>query len=133
MGGYRTDAFDGVAGQPPAPGRKWDAPDLTDALRLVKLIRDKPYVGDITVVDVRNHTGRIDQTAPHIVMVAQLGQGRRTNIHFGRFPFDEQDYCVSPAQKLAYLDEIAEANDGHLAGVVRRIELQYDRPYDVPY
>jgi len=132
----RLDSFikvDGVAAEPPAPGQKWDAPDLTDALRLVKLIRDKPYVGDITLIDVRNHAGRIDPTDPHIVMVAQLGQGRRTDIRFGRFPVDEQDYCVGPAQKLAYLDKMARANGGHLAGAARRIELRYDRPYDVPY
>ncbi len=129
----KSDSFviiGGVAGQPPEPGRKWDAPDLADGLRLMELIRAKPYVSEITLIDVRNHNGRISPPPePHIRMVAQLGQGPRTDIRFGHFPVDELDYCVSPRQKLAYLDAVFKANGGRLAGVNSRIELRYDRPY----
>lgn len=120
---------DGVGGTPPEPGQKWDAPDLADGLRLVKLIRDKPYIREITTVDVRNHNGRISSTEPRLVMIVQVGQGPRTEIRFGQFPADELDYRVGPAQKLTYLDAIAEAKGGHLAGVGAYIELRYDRPY----
>jgi len=81
------------------------------------------------VIDVRNHGGRINPADPHLIMVAQVGRGARTNIRFGRFPIDGQYYCVAPAQKLASLDVIAEANNGHLAGVGPYIELRYDRAY----
>ena len=120
---------DGVAGKPPAPGQVWEGLDLADGLRLMKLIRDARYLRDITVIDVRNHGGRINPADPHLIMVAQVGRGARTNIRFGRFPIDGQYYCVAPAQKLASLDVIAEANNGHLAGVGPYIELRYDRAY----
>jgi len=125
----RTIIVSGVAGVPPAPGRTWTAPDLADALRLMHLLKDKPYVNEVTIIDVRNHEGRISQAEPTVVLVAQVGRGRRTEVRFGRFPVDDADYCVSPARQLAFLDEYVEANGGRLSGRNAFIDLRYDRPY----
>ncbi len=123
----------GVQGQPPAPGEKWAGADLADGLRLGKLIQNKPWRREITLINVRNHAARISRIDPDITMVAQVGRGRPTAIHFGRFPDPRvPDYCVSPAQKMMYLDTYY-ANDGRLAGLGESIELRYDEPYVKPY
>ena len=120
----------GVATSPPADGTRWDADDLADGLRLVKLIESRPYVREITLIDVRNHRRRVSQQDPELAMVAQVGRGSRTVIRFGRFPHEEiGDYCVSPDQKLKYLDAYYRRNGDRLAGRHSFIELRYDDPY----
>jgi len=39
------------------------------------------------------------------------------------------DYCVSPAQKLLYLDAYVRGNGGRLSGTHRTVDLRYDKPY----
>ena len=114
-----------VASRPPPPGEKWDAPDLADGLRLLKLICHKPYAKEITAIDVRNYNGRISPREPHLRIWAQVGRGLRTDIRFGRFPAGE-DYCVSPARKIAYLDKFYRDNGGRLAGQAAFIDLRFD-------
>ena len=120
-------AIDGVLTRPPRPGQPWNAPDLADGLRLCRLLRGRPYESQITTIDVRNHNGRIDVNEPHLRMYAQVGQGRRTAVVFGRFPLpDGLDYCVPPEDKFARLDDYVAKQGGRLAGVKDWIDLRYD-------
>jgi len=118
-----------VASGPPAAGSKWDAPDLMDGLKLLKLLRPRPYFDQISLIDVRNHDGR-SQLEPHIRFWAQVGRHRRTDVRFGRFPLDDLDDCVSPATRLQWLDAIVARHGGRLAGIRNFIELRYDEPYE---
>ncbi len=119
---------DGVEGYPPAVGEKWNQADLASGLKLVSLISTKPhYAYQITTVDVRNFSGRIAHSEPHLRMYAQVGQSRPTDIRFGRFPRPGGDYVVSPQRKLSYLDKYV-ADFGSLAGHNSYIELRYDEP-----
>jgi len=120
----------GVKSSPPEPGKVWDAPDLADGLKLRRLIEGRPYVREITCIDVRNHRRRVSQLDPELVLIAQVARGSRTVIRFGRFPVEGiGDYCVSPAQKLQYLDAYYRRNGSRLAGGRDFIELRYDDPY----
>ena len=119
--------IDGVLAPPPPVGARWEGEDLADALRLVQLVRMRPYVNQITVVDVRNHGGRISRSEPQLRMYAQLGRGRRTDIRFGRFPIDSGDFVVSSERKMSYLDVYVDEHGGRLAGMSDYIDLRYDQ------
>ena len=120
----------GVAADPPEAGRVWDAPDLADGLKLMKLIEGRPFFREITLIDVRNFDGREARGEPHLLMVAQLGKGGQTIVRFGRFPVEGiPDYCISPAQKLLYLDTYVRGNGGRLSGTNHTIDLRYDTAY----
>ena len=121
--------IDGVQSSPPKAGEKWNSPDLSDGIRLLSLIKDKPYIDQITTIDVRNYNGRINPSEPYLRMYAQVGNSKRTDIRFGRFPIDDLDYCVSPEKKIEQLDKIVAQNNGRLAGVWNWIDLRYDRPH----
>ncbi len=129
----RPGAFIAVVGigtDPPQPGQSWDAPDLADGLRLCRLLKGRPYESQITAVDVRNYNGRISPYEPHLRLYAQIGQGPRTAILFGRFPLpDGLDYCVDPRDKFARLDAYVAENGGQLAGLKEWIDLQHDELY----
>jgi len=114
-----------VTDPPPPDGKKWDAPDLADGLRLLKLVEPRPYATEITTIDVRNHNGRVSPAEPHLRMYAQIGRGRATDIRFGRFPTAD-DYCVSPQRKLAYLDKYYSDNGQRLSGTNDYLDLRYD-------
>ncbi len=121
--------IDGVQKPPPPPGWRWPAPDLDAGLRLIELISTKPYYAQITVVDVRNHAGRITRNEPELRMHAQVAAGRPTDIRFGRFPKPGSDWVVSPLRKMWYLDDYAANHNGMLAGINTYIELRYDNPH----
>ena len=129
----RPGAFikiDGVATDPPEPGRKWDAPDLDDGLRLARLLKGRPYESQITAIDVRNHNGRISPIDPQLCFYAQVGRTRRTRVFFGRFPTpDGLDYCLAPEVKLSNLDVYVEDNRGKLAGLKEWIDLRHEQLY----
>lgn len=119
--------IDGVATRPPAEGRRWDAEDLQAGLRLVKLLHTRKYVNQVTVVDVRNFRERVSPTEPELRMYAQQGQGRPTDIRFGRFPHPAGgDWVVSPDRKLRYLDEYVADHAGNLAGNHSYIDVRFD-------
>jgi len=120
--------IDGVRGGQPRAGEKWYSPDLLDGIRLLSLIKNKPYIDQITTIDVRNFNGRINPSEPYLRIYAQVGNGKRTDIRFGRFPVDDSDYCVSPEKKIEHLDKIVSRNGGRLAGIRDWIDLRYDRP-----
>ncbi len=116
-------------GDPPAPGRKWQCPALAEGIRLVKLIATRPYAWEVTTVDARNFNARISRSEPDLRMWAQVGQGPRTDIRFGRFPNASGDWVVSPERKMSYLDEFV-GDHGRLAGVREYIDLRYDTGYE---
>jgi len=121
-------AIDGVAEPAPPVGQKWAGRDLAAGLQLVGLVCTRPYANQITVVDVRNHAGRINPNEPHLRMFAQVGRGRPTDIRFGRFPAaGGGDYVVAPEKKLRYLDDYVADHEGLLAGLNSYLDLRYDR------
>lgn len=126
-------AIDGVVSEPPKEGEKWDCPDLAAGLRLLGLIKDRPFFSQITTIDVRNHNGRSDSIRSHLVIYAQVGRSRRTEVRFGRLPVVEFDTCRSPAAKLADLDRFVERNGGKLAGVREWVDIRYDKLYASNY
>lgn len=112
----------------PRIGGPWQGDDLADALRLIELVRTRKYFRQITVVDVRNHGGRIDPGGPHLRMYAQAGRGSVTDIRFGQFPIGGGiDYVVPARRKLSYLDDYVKKNRGRLAGVNSYLDLRHDR------
>ena len=112
-----------ITTDPPPAGEKWDSKPLADALKLLGLIKDKPYISLINSIEIE----KIINARVHLVMYAFTGDGRRIEILFGRFPDNDLDYCVSPAVKIAGLDKIFSANGGRFDGI-RKIDLQYDEP-----
>jgi hypothetical protein len=120
-------AIDGVATGSPPPGWQWTGDDLAAGLRLVQLVNTRPYHAQITLIDVRNHGGRITRNEPELRMYAQIGRGRPTDIRFGRFPAPGGgDYVISPQRKISYLDEYVAAHRGRLAGVNSYLDLRFD-------
>jgi hypothetical protein len=119
--------IDGVEAKPGRPGQVWPGEDLQAGLRLIDLVGRRPYVREITVVDVRNHDKRISDVEPELRMYAQVGQGMPTDIRFGRFPRPNGgDYVVSPQRKLMHLDQYVADHGGRLAGMNSYIDVRYD-------
>lgn len=116
----------GVEPLPPAPGCGWAAPDLADGLRLLELTSKRDYRDQITVVDVRNHGGRLLPTDPHLRLYAQVGKGRVTEVRFGRFPAAPGDFVVPPDRKLSRLDRWVAEHKGRLADTRAWIDLRFD-------
>jgi hypothetical protein len=116
----------GVGAAAPKLGQHWEGADLADALRLIRLIENRPYANQIASVDVRN-SGESIKDEPSILMIAQGSDGKSTDIKFGRFPIVQGgDPDISPQRKLAYLDAYY-ADHGRLAGLNRYLDLRYDQ------
>jgi hypothetical protein len=141
----------GVSAVTPQVGQKWEAEDLADGLKLVKLMCRQTYVNQIAAVDVRNSGGRINRQESFLRMVAKDKPGagaKTTEILFGQFPgreavaevpADPKDWPPgleeklkeAPAEipsdrKLLYLDHYAKSHGGMLAGKNRQLDLRYD-------
>ena len=116
----------GVESWPPEPGQVWNGKDIRDGIRLVQLVNTRSYCNQITVVDVRNHDGRISNSEPHLAMYAQVDQSRLTTIKFGRLPMPDGDYVVLPERKLRHMDQYVATHNGRLAGISEWIELRRD-------
>ncbi len=116
----------GVIAQKPDFGQIWSSEALQDGLKLIELVRTKPYAEQITVIDVRNSNGRINKNEPYLRMYAQIGRTKPTDIRFGRFPAPGGgDYVVSPERKMSYLDAYF-TDHGRVAGLNSYIDLRYD-------
>ena len=101
--------------------------DLLAGLRLVQLVGTRPYYAQISLVDVRNHACRITKNEPELRMYAQVGQGKATDIRFGRFPAPGGgDYIISPQRKMSYLDDYVADHQGWLAGRHSYLDLRFD-------
>lgn len=116
----------GVTAPAPAVGHAWTGNDIRAGLDLIALVASRPYANQISAVDVRNHDGRISRGEPHLRMYAQIGEGGRTVIKFGRFPMPGGDYEILPQRKLEYLDLYVAKNHGLLAGVDSTLDLRCD-------
>lgn len=118
----------GIKAPAPDVGKPWEGSDIQDALRLVSLVLTRSYANQISVVDVRNHDGRISQSQPHLRLYAQVGNGPATDIRFGRFPAPGGgDYEVTPEVKMSHLDDYFLDHGRRLAGLNSYIDLQYDQ------
>lgn len=119
-----------VLAEPPPPGRNWPGADLADGLRLLKLVLDKPYAGEIAVIDVSNHGGRLFPDRPHLRMWAQGAAAAGTDIRFGRFPAsDGIDWFPTAEHRLELLDGYYRLHNGRLTGANTWIDLQYGGLY----
>ncbi|MCD4823073.1 MAG: hypothetical protein K8S55_00560 [Phycisphaerae bacterium] len=119
--------IEGVRTAAPVVGQRWDAADLQEGLKLVKLLRTRKYVNQIAMVDVRNHGLRVSNTDPELRIWAQVAHSRATDILFGRFPYaGGGDWVISPQRKLKYLDRCVTANGGRLAGIKDHLDLRCD-------
>ncbi len=116
-----------ITTDPPPAGEKWDSKPLADALKLLNLIKDKPYISLINPIEIKIINDRV-----HLTMYAPAGGGRRTKILFGRFPVDDLDYCVSPAGKIANLDNVVADNADVFDGI-EQIDIQHDDAYTRRY
>lgn len=122
--------IDGVAAPPAPVGKRWVGGDLQDGLRLAALLKTRPYVNQVTVIDVRNYGQRVSDMLPELVFYAQMKyQGRQsevTKVFWGRFPHPDGDWVITPERKMTYLDRYADRHDGRLAGVDRALDLRHD-------
>ena len=114
----------GVPTAPPMPGEVWQAPQLADGLTLLKMLQGKPYLADITTIDVDTH--------PEILLNAQRGGQRPTLMRFGRLSVGD-DYRVSPARKIAYLDKYYKDNGGRVTGLDQELDLRFETLHVQPY
>ncbi len=118
--------IDGVRDAAPPVGGAWKSGEVETALRLVRLIRTRPYASEFSGVDVRNFNGRITRHEPHLRLYAQRKNGRITEIRFGKFPDPDGDHVISPERKMSYLDEYVSRHGGKLAGFNTYLDLRYD-------
>jgi hypothetical protein len=116
----------GVTSPPPQVGRKWDAEDLAEGLKLADLMCRQPYAKQIAIVDVRNFSGRISRNECHLQLIAKDRQGKTTTIYFGQFPGLDAPAEIPSDRKLKYLEYYAKTHSGNLAGSNRLLDLRYD-------
>ncbi len=96
----------GVASEPSDEGQAWEGDDLSAAIEMVVLLRDKPYYEQLTGVLVGNYGGRKDPRRAHI----ELATDRGSRIRWGRAPGEEIDE-PTVEQKLAHLQGIWRDHD----------------------
>jgi hypothetical protein len=122
--------IEGVQAEPPSFGQTWPGQDVADGVRLVKMLRDRPYAAQIVSVDVRNYGGRIlgNSGKPHIVIHARGRGGEPVDVWFGRFPLPHGDYILTAERRLTNLDHYV-TRCGGFFGAHHRVDLQlqYDR------
>ncbi len=122
--------IDGVAMPRPREGKVWLGDDVQAGLQLTALLKTRPYVNQVTVIDVRNHGRRVSDTLSEIVFYAQSQyDGRQsdiTRILWGRFPHPDGDWVIRPERKMQYLDRYVDRHDGKLAGFDRALDLRHD-------
>jgi hypothetical protein len=120
--------IEGVQADAPPPGQTWQGQDIADGVRLIRLLRDKPYASQVVSVDVRNYGGRVlgNSGKPHISIHARGRNGEPVDVWFGRFPMPHGDYIITAERRLANLDDYL-ARCGGFFGAHRRVDLQYDK------
>ena len=89
----------GVASDPPAPGRIWAGDDLAAGLRLARLIAREPFARQITGIQVHNHKARRSAKDAQIELSTDRAGGR---IKWGSPPGEEVEEN-SVRQKMAIL------------------------------
>ena len=113
--------------QSPGTGKKWDADDLADGLKLAALVCRKTWVNQIATVDVRNYDGRINRQEPFLRLTAKdRATGRSTDIRFGQLQGINAPGEVPTDRKLKYIDTYVTKHNGVLAGLNRFLDLRFD-------
>jgi hypothetical protein len=117
----------GVSHPPAAVGSTWGGEDIRAGLTLVELMSREPFADQITTVDVRNFDKRVNPAEPELTLTAQEGRGRGTEIQFGQLPDPRGgNFIVPTSHKLQRLRDYYRDHNGRLAGIDRRVYLQYD-------
>ncbi|NQU76083.1 MAG: hypothetical protein HQ546_07220 [Planctomycetes bacterium] len=107
----------GLAGKSPEIGRASSAEDLMTGLKVVELLREKPYYAEIIAVDVDNIDQRRNLRDSAIRLLA-TADGDLTEIRFGDLPPESQLPIGEPStqRKIGYLDGWYRRNNHRLAG-----------------
>jgi len=115
----------GLRVRPPATGERWAGEDLAAGIRVIRLLRGKPYYRQIAAVDVRNFDRRYERSEPAIRLLA-VNDDYVTDIRFGDLPADGVPPVGAPTlrRKLGYLDSWYRRNAYSLAGPTY-LDLRY--------
>lgn len=115
----------GVRRSPPEPGLTWEGDDLKAALALLGLLRGHDFTEPVAEIDASNFQGRIDLTAPHLILVTRYTPASR--IYWGRPPNAPDAFVeVSPETKLSYLKRLQEQY-GRIDAGEPWLDLRFDR------
>jgi hypothetical protein len=122
----RVRVIEGVREHVPhLAGEQWPGEDLTAGLRMVNYLFDRTYTEQILRVNVANLGGRVDATAPQIVLVTKYN----SQIWWGRPPSDADVDAfieVSTARKLNNL-RLAFEQFGRVDGRHQCLDIRFDR------
>ncbi|MBI1368259.1 MAG: hypothetical protein GC162_06355 [Planctomycetes bacterium] len=91
----------GVQHAPPLPGDTWAGGDVRAGLRLGLLAYAEPWANQVRSIDVTNYGGRIDRSAPQLLIATRHGL-----VRWGRGIGEEQFYEPPASTKLAHVDLI---------------------------
>ena len=122
MGGL---AITGVEERVPEVGGRFVGEDLAAGLKLLELLRDKKYAGQIEVIDVSNFSGRKDEKDAWIVLQT-VWAGRV--VMWGRTPGKEMFWEISTSAKLKVLDEIY-ATFKRIDAGLEYVDIRRDQPW----
>jgi hypothetical protein len=120
--------IEGVRKPPPEkPGQKWVGDDLAAGLEMARLLFDKPYAGEIRIVNVKNFG---NPREPHVVLVTK----RATEVRWGRTPseLDREPFMeISTGQKLDRLAKLY-TQYGRLDGGHSWLDIRFDQSVTFP-
>ncbi|MHC5004599.1 MAG: hypothetical protein ACYTJ0_15915 [Planctomycetota bacterium] len=98
--------------RPPRAGELWEGADVTAALRLKRILVQRPWHDQVTGIDVSRYHDELT-----LYLTTRWGH----RIRWGRAPGDEQAGEVTMERKLAYLDHLDEhygrVDGGHVGEV----------------
>jgi hypothetical protein len=117
----RAEHFTAIVGvafdRPAAPGQVWPGTDVAAALKVLHLVNDRPWHGQVAEINVASYLKRD---------AIRLVTDRGCVIVWGRAPGEERGGEVSAAQKLSYLDYHHE-HYGHIdRGFLQEIDITGD-------
>ena len=92
----------GVSAHQPKSGAIWTGDEVAAGLKMAALLANLSCADDIVRIDVSNVAGRQDTRSPWIVLLTKAN----TQIRWGRPPGDDDFTEISPANKLAHLQQI---------------------------
>ena len=112
----------GVRLPPPDVGHKLPGGDVAAALDTAKLLFSKPYLDEVTGVDVSNFGGRLDRRHPQVVLATRYN----TSIWWGRPPLADDFFVEVPvAKKLATLAAVVRQY-GRVDGGKPFLDVRFD-------
>lgn len=95
--------------RPQRPGVQWDGADITAALRLMRLIDSRAWLGQIIAIDAADYFSREDGGG--LIILTDRG----SRIVWGSAPGEETAGEATAEKKLSYLDYQAD-HQGHIDG-----------------